>query len=186
MTRNSHKFVISDVAEEFDLLRGFARHLAQTKPEREPFTSLHAFAGKMPRKTGRHECRLCGCLLNDPACEQFRRSLVREVERVFDDYYEAFCPECGERYEDQKPIRVVDHGPRVFKVSEEPVAAPEPAGFDTVEMVEYGCGCRFEPGEQEVVGAGEALNEDARDGELWDWEGRAVHETGELEGAIHG
>lgn len=179
----SHRAVLVEAADEYRLDRRFVEALAPTRDERRKSTILHAMAGKPPGKTGRTLCRFCECRLSDPCCDQFRRSTVREAERILDEYLEAYCPECKQKMEGHRPVEVMAENdePRAA-VSMEPKASPEPMTFTTETKTRVQpCECLLD--EPRKLGAvdREELDRDARDGAVVPgYTGRATDGTDPL------
>lgn len=163
----SHRAILQEIAEEYRLRQKFVEALAPTEGERRKSTVLHALAGKMPEKTGRTLCRFCECRLSDPACDNFEKSTRREVERILDEYLEAYCPECKSKMEDSRPVEVmVDNEPEAM-VSMEPEMPTDPMTFETERKTKVlPCECLInEPRKLGAVDR-DALDHDAKNGDV--------------------
>lgn len=183
MNRTSHRGELQQIAEDYRLKQQFVEALAPTEDERQKSTILHALAGKVPEKTGRTLCRFCECRLSDPACDNFRKSTLREVERILDEYLEAYCPECKEKMEDFRPVEVmVENEPEVHVSMDESIPA-DSMTFETERKTKVlPCECLLD--EPKKLGAvdRDSLDRDARNGELsWEYRGKATSGMDPLE-----
>jgi hypothetical protein len=183
MNQISHRGELQRIAEDYRLKQQFVEALAPTEDERRKSTLLHALAGKVPEKTGRTLCRFCDCRLSDPACDNFRKSTVREVERILDEYLAAYCPSCKEKMEDFRPVEIAVEEEPTAMVSMEPEAPTDPMTFETETKTKVlPCECLLD--EPKKLGAvdRDALDEAAQNGELsWEYRGKATSGMDPLE-----
>lgn len=182
MTKVSHRGVLEQLSEEYDLKRQFLEAIAPTRDEKRKTTLLHAIAGKPPEKTGRTLCQFCECRFSDPVCEHFRNETNREVKRILNEYLAVFCPKCKKEMENYHPAEIIENESEVV-VSEESEFPTGQATFSTVQKTKVEpCGCLLD--EPKKLGAidRKQLDKDARNGELvWNYEGEATRGTDPLE-----
>lgn len=180
---SSHQRVIRKVAEEYDLYQGFVKAIAPVTEERRKMTILHALAGRKPGGTGRYECDHCQCLLREEECATFEESLRWDLDNILKDYRKRYCPKCGAKYTERKRVEIVNETSEVEIGVMDEAPQLDASTFDTLELVEYQCGCRFEVGEEKIIGAldRESLNRDAVNGEFRGWDSQAAKRTNDIE-----
>ena len=149
----THFDVVERVASEgWDFQPQFIRKLIGEQAEYKEATLLHALAGKIPDKTGRHFCPYCDGYMDETACSVFEKRAKRWLRReVLVPYMEATCPECHTPIDDIRDARVVEESPALTREeAKETDLSDLPPPETELKTIYKPCECLHEHGEGKI------------------------------------